>query len=221
MRERPILFSAPMVWALLAGTKTQTRRIVKLPENEPSFRGGWEPCSIGGAGIVTHAGEPATEQPCIWNQTTGKVLTCPYGGPGDRLWVKEAIRWSSTIGAREYSVFAADGRTHTAADAWPWQRKVLPGMFMPRGLSRISLDITGIRVERLHAITEDDARAEGVERYDDDGVTYYGPLNRGHACAAVAFERLWHEINGAESWKANPFVWVVSFKRAEAAARAA
>ena len=85
MAERPILFSAPMVRAILAGKKTQTRRVVKLPPD----RGTWEPDTIGGPGVTLADGSPVSERTCIWNTTTGRVLGCPYGKAGDRLWVRE------------------------------------------------------------------------------------------------------------------------------------
>lgn len=92
MTERPILFSAPMVRALLAGRKTQTRRVVKLPKKGEYVRpdmGGWTACTIGGDGSRERQGREGPAQACVWNQTTGTTVACPYGVPGDRLWVKE------------------------------------------------------------------------------------------------------------------------------------
>lgn len=178
-KERPILFSGAMVRALLAGTKTQTRRIAK-PKR-----------SI----------EPMTDE-------------CPYGQPGDRLWVREAIRLvpgqEPDDGTdRVDSTYEADG-TFTVADAWPWRRSYLPSMHCPRGLSRITLEITGVRVERLQSISEADAQAEGcavecmTPTGDDSGSAIYGP---------GGYRALWDEINGAGAWDANPWVWAVTFKR--------
>lgn len=191
VKERPILFSSPMVVAILEGRKSQTRRLVKPggprwgPDDRPDTR-----------------------------------LGTPYGAPGDRLWVKEAIRLDRTEaerdwnGERAWASYVADG-SPTKLDSWGWKLSTLPSMFLPRGLSRITLEVTGVRAERLQDISEEDAKAEGVEAHDDDGVTYYGPLNRGHASARVAFERLWESINGEGSWDANPWCWVIGFRRVE------
>lgn len=125
---------------------------------------------------------------------------CPYGAPGDRLWGKEAIRLVEGNAERAVSEYAADGGV-TVADAWPWKLKVLPSMFCPRGLSRITLEVTGIRVEQLQAISEADCEAElGAERYSHGNDAY------------PKFRALWESINGAESWAVNPWVWVVEFK---------
>ena len=226
-----------MVRAILAGTKSQTRRVVRdyspmSGGDVPTWRllhdGRWYPIIDDGTPHATPRGGGAR---------------CPYGAPGDRLWVREAFAYSikdgdgleegapflpethdavyratdADHGEWEHYEYDPQGRRTSTRIAPPWR----PSIFMPRWASRLTLEVTGVRVERLHAITEDDARAEGIERYNDDGVTYYGPLNRGHACARVAFERLWHEINGAESWDSNPFVWCVSFRRLEAQERAA
>lgn len=88
-----------------------------------------------------------------------------------------------------------------------------PSIYMPRWASRITLEVTGVRVERLNDINQEDAIAEGVEAHDDDGVTYYGPLGRGVCDPIVAYRSLWDSINGPGSWAANPWVWVVEFKR--------
>lgn len=160
-------------------------------------------------------------------------VVCPYGAPGDRLWVREAFycddfRYKSKPDdidqQREFldaMYYRADAeRTGTVCELIPecmcdgrspWK----PGIHLPRWASRLELSVVSVRVERLRAITDDDALREGIERYDEDGVTYYGPLNQGHAIATVAFERLWTEINGAESWAADPWVWRVEFKRLE------
>ncbi len=148
---------------------------------------------------------------------------CPYGEPGDRLWVKEAIRKSLpfTCGDGEpgvSSVFVAD-ESYTLADCWPWKRDHLPGMFMPRGLSRITLEVVSVRVERLQDIVEADAKAEGCEPWTHG----HGPvtpcdepgLHHDRMCRN-GFEVLWDSINAKRApWSSNPFVWVVEFKRME------
>lgn len=188
MRDRPILFSAPMVRAILAGTKTQTRRFI--PHQ-------WWRCL------------DADDQ----GDRARAVLKCPHGMAGDSLWGKEAIRHAGG----GLSVYAADCAA-TKADAWPWTRESLPAMFCPRGLSRIRLELTGVRIERVQDISRQDAIDEGVERHDDDGVTYYGPVNHGHVDPVVAYRWLWDSLNGGRaggSWVHNPTVWVLSFRTVE------
>lgn len=197
MKERPILFSGPMVRAILDGRKTQTRRIAK-PQPD----------------LLTTDSRPA------WSTERGAM--CPYGWPGDRLWVKETI--CRVHPYDDDSVYAADGEP-TFADAWPWKSKTLPAIHCPRGLSRITLEITGVRVERLRDISEKDALAEGV---DQSSLWVPGPrgtlipqegktLTGSHPTARHAFSCLWESINGDGSWARNPWVWVIEFKRLEAA----
>ncbi|MBA8886107.1 hypothetical protein FHW12_000298 [Dokdonella fugitiva] len=268
MRERPILMSAPMVRAILAGTKSQTRRAVKLPHAHPL--GEWEPTTFGGTDA---RGIEHDEQAAIWHTRTGETFGCPYGVPGDSLWVRETWTWTGgslnhphdaplPAGAYdELSVrYAADGAKRTIEtggrvlpvpkqpprrdgevyslrdapadfvytgdntymdrlDRW-WKRKI-PGIHMPRWASRITLEVTDVRVERLQAISEADAWAEGVEHGVDhlpDQAIYAAARRLGTTFedARPSFVALWESINGACSWDANPWVWVVSFKRIEA-----
>ena len=186
MKERPILFSAAMVGALLDGSKTQTRRAVK-------------------GGVTDYDGALARDS------------VCPYGRPGDQLWVREAIRWAGEADGITASTYAADGAL-TVADAWPWKRVFLPSMHCPRGLSRIQLEVTGIRVERLQDISEADAIAEGIEQLESPhaGVALYRDYAAGHDSTVSpihSYTTLWEKINGTSSWAANPLVWVVEFKR--------
>lgn len=205
-RERPILMSAPMVRALLSGTKTVTRRIVK-PQPEPDKK-------YGGYHWPSHQAKTMVEI----SEMGGLG---PHGGRGDRLWVKEAIALSSpwpegkSNPGYDSAIYVAD-ESPTLLDTWPWKRDRLPGMFMPRGLSRITLKVTAVRVERLHDITEEQAKAEGVERDTSpcdhtriscEEIGCMGPTYRS------TFAELWMDINGTDSWAANPWVWVVSFKR--------
>ncbi len=207
MKERPILFSAPMVRALLDGRKTQTRRIVKpQPEvNEDWLRknGLWEECR--------------TETSYLDGAYQAGFIDarCPYGEIGDRLWVKESIERDGAD--NEFSSFVADGAP-TKADAWPWKRPKLPSLFMPWGLRRITLEIIDVHVQRLQDISEEDARVEGVERvriWEDgdrrahDECGYQPPLSSHVGSFAV----LWDSINGAGAWAANPWVWALTFKR--------
>ena len=148
-----------------------------------------------------------------WDNDTAESsqLVCPYGKPGDQLWVREAIRLVPNQEpddgtGRVFSTYDADGLL-TPADAWPWKRSFLPPMHCLYGLSRITLEITGVRVERLQDISEADAQAEGFYQavHESDG---------GIGQDVVGWYRtLWESINGPGSWGLNPWVWVVEFKR--------
>ena len=177
MKEHPILFSDAMVRAILDGTKTQTRRLVR-----PNVR--W---------LVPDTGE--------WMVTIADMLRdCPYGVPGDRPWVKEAVTRDLYA---DTSHFRADSAP-TKADAWPWKRRMLPGMFMPKGLQRITLELTDVRAERLQDITDEDARAEGCDA---------GENMREGSCRDL-FSVLWDSINHKRApWESNPWVWALTLKR--------
>lgn len=225
MGERPILCSAPMVRALLAGRKTQTRRVVK-----PGMYI-WEGQSEDDCEHI-YQHDPRFGEKCA------KLVPCPYGAPGDRLWVRETWRTEEladgTDGVRfPDGAFCACENTPEVGDAWGSQHSAKsarrgtvwrPSIHMPRWASRITLEVTGVRVERLQDISEEDARAEGaqvVPFYPDDGF----PLSDGwthvgddgkcvlYTSARDSFRSLWESINGADSWAENPWVWVVSFKR--------
>lgn len=216
MKERPILFSAPMVRALLDGTKTQTRRVVKhrSPQlwQEPYY-----PTGKVRADLPTQPGAFMEFRSRLWDEpayqgsTASFLIPCPYGMPGERLWVREAIRLFPDQGPGSWieSFYDADG-TITKADAWPWKRNYLPPMHCPRGLSRIDLEVTGVRVERLQDISEADAIAEGI---DTKAMFPWRPDEILSTNANVSrYAVLWESINGAGSWDANPWVWVVAFK---------
>jgi hypothetical protein len=210
VKERPILFSGPMVRALLDGSKTQTRRIVKLPHN--NRLGVWEPTKFGGPeGGRTAAGDIVPEQGAIWHTRTGDCLSCSHGQPGDRLWVRETFahmyRGNAAPETRraEDVVYRADGFTPDEYVYGSWK----PSIHMPRWASRITLEVTGVRVERLQDISIRDAVAEGAK-----------PKPPHVACSMVCpedyltgFRDLWNSINGPEAWNSNPWVWVVEFKR--------
>lgn len=204
MVERPILFSGPMVRALLAGTKLQTRRILKP---QPRRVDGGVPFGDGPA--WAHA-EPGTA-----------MMRCPYGQRGDRLWVREAFSgphyredfppalWSPS----DAFWYWADG--NPSVGDWTKPR---PSIHMPRFASRITLEITSVRVERLQDISEADAIAEGCTR-NHNGYYWGGPHAvsglKQMATAISAYRDLWESINGPGSWKANPWVWVVEFERVQ------
>ncbi|WP_083492135.1 hypothetical protein, partial [Pseudomonas tremae] len=246
-KERPILFSAPMVRAILSGQKTVTRRAVKATKAHADgfmmldHGNGWWPYNAFGDFTSDHEG---MEYP----------IACPYGKPGDRLWVRESWQDVHPVqvaggrytqqgragipgppGVTYQTIYRADGpypkiyhshhhpyRTlqpdHDHGMNSPAQSGYTgwtPSIHMPRWASRILLEITDVRVERLQDISEDQARAEGVRLYTDhaklgewwhvDGIETYSADPR------KSFELLWTSVGG--DWNANPWVWVVEFKR--------
>lgn len=225
MKEHPILFSGLMVRAILEGWKKVTRRSMKpQPVLEGHF---W---TFGGAG---------------WSDRINSVTpvaghslanNCPYGQPGDRLWVRETFfafgRWETRFSqkkgrdewhfidmtldtGRSYQYDRLEGQDFkpqrsSISPAW-WMR---PSIHMPRRASRILLEVTSVRVERLQDISEEQALAEGVRGEPCDharqactDIGCWGDTAKG------AFGFLWEQLNGASAWQANPWVWVVEFKR--------
>lgn len=194
MKEHGILFSAPMVRALLAGTKTQTRRVVKpQPEKRHPF-----------LAFRKRRG------PDFWlwpNAREEVIAECPYGKPGDRLWVRET-HCAFDVGRVHYR---ADHALDPAADKAHGIRWT-PAIHMPRWASRITLEITGARVERLQDISEADATAEGSRDWAGEQDTPARDIPGGET--RLIYRQLWESINGAGSWDANPWVWVIEFRRA-------
>ena len=220
MKERPILMSAPMVRAIIESRKTQTRRIVKpTPE--------W----VGQSGVLSYRGRVGLQH-----------ALSPHGQRGDRLLVREAFRFPDsfdgdspkTVGDR--CLIAGYPKpwapTHYEADGWRdnWMNvgtspgsvtagKLRPGIHMPRWASRITLEIVGVRVERLQDISEEDAIAEGVYCESEDEIPFNGPWyinagdSQGYATAKSCYAALWDSINGEGSWEKNPWVWVIEFRR--------
>ena len=225
MKITGILFSAPMVRAILSGAKTQTRRLVKnrhlgkigpagsdTPADwgyfaEGPFFDGWVVLE---RGVNESAG----------NSQSRLSLPCPYGAPGDRLWVRESLRIGRThprLDGGEFMVeYAADGAEHPDAN-WGWMRRVLPSIHMPRGMARIRLEITDVRVERVQAISDADISAEGVT---PDAVRELCGLSASIHPEVLTPRDLWRwgweAINGIESWDANPWVWALTFRRIDA-----
>lgn len=202
MKERPILFSAPMVRALLAGTKTQTRRVAK-PVRHPDLGNLYAP----GALVLEHEPQHVIDR-CN-----------PYGQPGDRLWVREthafvpepAYRCSTGVyqqinpeDAYQACIYR-EGFDRCFAERWR------PSIHMPRWASRITLEITAVRVERLQDISREDAMAEGIVIQPDGG---WGLADTTHYHATdprQSYFSLWEAINGPGSVEANPWVWAVTF----------
>lgn len=251
--ERPILFSAPMVLAILSGSKTQTRRAMRAQPSEHHWQSipGYE---LKRSKIVTINERCAVKfshsipQNREWD-TALDWLLCPYGQPGDQLWVREAWRtlkqWDSMpprdLGEGSGLWFQADRTEEDARNIFAG--KLRPGMFMPRWASRIQLEITGVRAERLQSISEADAMAEGCaadiptvwwQGYKDcgdnmgwihqqaEGETPPAWMIEPHRMAPTPwldrsardhYRTLWASINGFESWDANPWVWVIEFRR--------
>jgi hypothetical protein len=205
MTERPILFSAPMVRAILAGTKTQTRRVQKIewkPGVNPNFSQ-LRALPYGSGSFMIHGSEEAS------------YSFRPRFAPGDTLWVREA--WAPAV-CTGNSWHIADGPGDDArkctikfradADAKGVVGRWRPSIHMPRWASRITLRVTAVKIERLQDISEADAEAEGCE----EGYCVVDGIAEGWS-AKSDFQRLWTSINGAASWEANPYVAAISFER--------
>lgn len=212
MKQRPMLFSGAMVRAILEGRKSITRRIVKP-----------QPAWVYNNKIPVRTPDADPDG----------AIRCPYGQPGDRLWVRETFAYYRPFAGEPTStpIYAADldhcgqcpiqtpdGEVMVSPrDGWT------PSIHMPRKVSRITLEITGVRVERLQDISEADALAEGVTwpvppTLAAQGITEYRPPIDASGVtnlrlAANRYRELWELINGPGSWAANPWVWVVAFKR--------
>lgn len=226
MKSTPIAYSATMVPPVLADTKTQTRRIVN-PQPGPEFE--LFKADTGRFWLNRHDPPHNIEAPIM--------VDCPYGQPGDLLWVRESyfqfghwepVEGKKTKGGKQKWRFVPDstqilfnpsdvpggswrlGRHHLEPFKSAWHERL--GRFMPRTASRITLEIVSVRVERLQEISEEDAKAEGVVVTEDRshshrelGIPYRPNVN--------LYEGLWESINGPGSWAANPWVWVVEFRR--------
>lgn len=215
-KERPILFSEPMVRALLAGTKTQTRRVV---HGAPDA---WAPIGpeVYSPTVVDRNGDeqPGPDAYGSGNDDGSDWIRCPYGQPGDRLWVREAWRTEPALDPcppREIAMVGAPVQYEAGPAADVLGGKLRPSIFLPRALARITLLVTGVRVERLNDISEADALAEGVTPKWEPGCS--GRLMEAFngfsfRPAASAYADLWEQINGPGSWSANPWVWVLAFR---------
>lgn len=226
MKERPILFSASMVRALLAGTKTQTRRLLKL-------KWGFDVEERDDGTLWPWAQHPDCDDD-VW-------MPCPQGEIGDRLWVRESgamhplaapedpaqpwlfrhdVQATASLGHYWVQRTRAPGASYSAECTREQflrhaSAKVVPSIHMPRWASRISLEITALRAERLQDISEEDAKAEGAPGYEE-GLEAPPPDGDHEWSYRASFQRLWEQINGPGSWAKNPWVWVVEFERAQA-----
>lgn len=198
-KEGPIICNGTDVRAILEGRKTQMRRVVKPQPVDLQFGPGAEP----------------------WDASTGYALRCPYGMPGDRLWVRETWGLFSDLGFCDTSLTGMQA----LPDLWQLAYRVdhidpvrgdgphlpfwRPSIFMPRWASRITLEITGVKVERLQNISGPDCWAEGIDEIRSSG-DEYGELR---GSVVEDYQALWQSIHGADSWHANPWVWVIEFRR--------
>lgn len=234
MRERPILFSTPMVQAVLDGRKTMTRRVVKMTKDEPLTNVSWGYTCFTPDGYISLRGVHAS------GEYGESFIRNPYGKVGDRLWVRETFsegynyryegdsrikvphfKYRADFVGKSLDGIFVNGTpkkpVKDQSDLYVWK----PSIFMPREACRINLEITGVRVERLQEITEADARDEGVGdedavmRVDSDILPTARLLGEPFENDRVWFAHLWNELNGKRGfgWDVNPWVWIIEFKR--------
>ncbi|MDR3445942.1 hypothetical protein [Dyella sp.] len=231
MRELPILMNGPMVRAVLEGRKTVTRRVVKpAPPVGHSFFGFCtaSTCRKDEGGAVWSAGEQGVRL------IDPLRVHCPYGQPGDRLWVRETFKPIASGEVKDGYGEVRYGYAYQADSSRQWnarptiihdltgqpskgpmqfqQRPWRSPATMPHRASRITLEVTGVRVERLQDISEEDALAEGIDADMCRASIGKAPLKAGYL-PVCAFSYLWEQINGVGSWDANPWVWAISFRR--------
>jgi hypothetical protein len=247
-RERPILMSGPMVRAILAGQKTVTRRVVKPQPPEDVSRivvDRYHPLVVDRRG----EGQPGAEVFGAFDDFGEWGAACPYGAPGDRLWVRETWRAWATVGAGDHvrTLYAADGAhidRHMPGVEWTVPKSVAagkwgPSILMPRWASRLTLEVTGVRVERVQDISEADIAAEGVTLESVQALVNGLPQRKrlalslagllvsgqGRVIPVATPTDLWRigwtAINGRASWESNPWCWCIAFRRVEQARSAA
>lgn len=243
-KDRPIIFSGDMVRAIIDDRKTQTRRVVK-PQPEESWTDVYGPRDGELTIVPYHENGPrSTWQTCwddqgrcwmLWTDGSGQrmyVPNCPYGVPGDRMWVRETwgeISWHE-VGQYTYGDGPKPNRNEVVYRAGPhpfdsdtphgWTNECRwrPSIHMPRRVSRIALEITNVRVERVQEISEEDARSEGAWA---EGVPSGRSTSEGDSeevgSHRAGFAQLWNSINAKRGfgWQENPWVWVIEFKRVE------
>lgn len=220
MKEIPMLFKTDMVKTILNGSKTQTRRIAKVPN-------GYQ---------ITGCADDLLLIDSLSNPNIKEFVRCPYGNIGDVIWVKETYyalgRWvkdgislkgrqkwrfedKTPIGNYGFMDSVPQNVIKRVSQDYGWYKR--PSLFMPKIAARIKLEITGLRLERLQDITEEDAIAEGVEKSDCSEIVirYKNYLNSygSYSTPSYSYRTLWEKINGKDSWSLNPFVWVIEFKK--------
>ncbi|CAI0724385.1 Uncharacterised protein [Serratia proteamaculans] len=227
MKERPVIFNGEMVRAILSGRKTQTRRVMKVQPEYPE---------LGLRSIVESTNSDdigkyfwSQSDACGANKSRSKAFPCPFGQVGDRLWVRETFMdltgtgIEATTGKFEGFAYRADTPAGSYGDEIrkEYGLKWTPSLHMPRAACRILLEITAVRVERLNDISEEDAKVEGVvsaiwfaaKGVPEDEWVSLGKRGAIESSHINQFATLWESIYGVESWNANPWVWVIEFKR--------
>jgi len=232
MKERGMIFNAEMVRAVMEGRKVQTRRIMKVQPESNQY----------GLLRITDSTKRAdigkyhwAESNATGTHTRSALFSCPFGAVGDRLWVREtwsdvnfegvpAVAYRADGGVRPVAEDDGDESDPKLEKYWfaNWYSDLIggvegnwrPSIHMPRWASRITLEITGIRVERLKFISDKDAQAEGVQQLRGGFWRHYNPGWTQHQLSARgSFLTLWESIYGEESWQVNPWVWVIEFRR--------
>jgi hypothetical protein len=237
MRELPILFSGAMVRALLDGSKTQTRRVVNPQPWADARSAHYHPsCPSGSGGMHPASVIFSSMDQCVPPWAAPQPVRCPFGEPGDRLYVRETFLYVGPGSGSDLPIYReerANPENHTAENCWyrasrPDETLVwTPSIHMPRWASRISLEVTGVRVERLQDISAADARAEGIE-FQEHRIAgdvcrswkSYGSANGWYpegvdSAPIFSYRSLWDTLNAARGygWDANPWVWVVEFDK--------
>ena len=228
MKERPILFSGPMVRAILSGVKTQTRRVIK-PQPVQYNRPDW-PCTHGWREVPQMGGWEISWNNDSMTATEAIGEYCPYGKTGDQLWVRET--WRVNGNAHDYARAGKESVFYRADEDWNVDAGWRPSIFMPRWASRITLEVVSVRVQRLQGITSEDAQAEGIEvdicdnaivtrdysrkekwfQMWSDDLPNYVDIEQ---IAQASYRSLWDHINGKRegcAWQDNPWVWAVEFR---------
>jgi len=209
-KETPIIFSTPMVQAILEGRKTMTRRILKV---QPKDNQDWKLSTMMSSSSREDKKHEGKLHWVVYNNKFSikeydeRYFLCPFGKVGDQLWVRECFQYK--LNDKTMVAYRADVH-ESAATVISWK----PSIFMPKAAARIWLEITNIKVERLNEITEEDALCEGVE-FDDENKFWFDYSNPLSECynPIQSFETLWMKINGEDAWDLNPWVWVIEFKR--------
>ena len=209
-KARPILFSTEMVKAILEDRKKQTRRTKNLDK----FNVNPDLYKYLGLNINknVHIFGFKTERGALEKES----LKCPYGKPGDILWVRETFTKEATIFNDTPADYIYKADELLCENEIKWK----PSIFMPKEACRLFLKIKDIRVERLIEISEEDAMAEGIdfqfsELFQENRFMDYLDINSDYRTAYCSFQSLWEKINGLDSWKANPWVWVIEFEKIE------
>ena len=216
MTECPIIFSGPMVRAILEGRKTQTRRVIN-PQPRPMPNGRAWIWKRDDGRIIPHGPRSSSfgSEKCMRDSLADPDNGfCPYGQPGDVLWVRESIALDDCGACMHY---VADGApVADGGRAWKWKKKVLSGRFMPRWVCRLLLTVTDVRAQRVQDISEEDAMAEGCRGHAGAP----GPDGDEGILPSWEYRRLWNCLNVSRGypWESNPWVWAISFSVIDALA---